>query len=155
MTSDLLSRRGVEQADAADLPALASPAAVIGADLCVESSRGSRVFVTTRRDNWRDIVTIYRQLPSVLRAQRDLKRAAALRSHGQYVEAFVIAVRAFGVLEQDAFISNPAAQALVATDTVLLDQLAREVGQPNAARQELADALRICTETLGPLRESG
>jgi len=62
------------------------------------------------------------------------------------MEGFRTAIEAFGILRADAHLENPAAQSLVATETVLVDELARELGHPGAARDDLAVALKICED---------
>ena len=100
-------------------------------------------------NEWRSLVEIYRSLPTVLRAQRDIGRARGLRSEGRYSEAFRLAVPAFGVLSQLAAQDNPGASAILSTDAVFLDELAKQVGQPGAAREELQQALQICQHISG------
>ncbi len=62
------------------------------------------------------------------------------------MEAFRAAVQAFGILRSEAYQEHPAAQSLVATDAVLVDELARELGHPGVARDDLQAALKICEE---------
>jgi hypothetical protein len=102
-----------------------------------------------RWNEWRSLVAMYRSLPTVLRAQRDIGRARRLRKEGQYSDAFRLAVSAFGVLSQLAAQDNPGASAIVSTDAVFLDELAKQVGQPGAAREELQQALQICQDISG------
>lgn len=100
-------------------------------------------------NEWRSLLAIYRSLPRVLRAQRDIGRARGLRSEGRYSEAFRLAVSAFGVLSELAAQDNPGASAVLATEAVFLDELAKQVGQPGAAREELQEALQICQNVNG------
>jgi hypothetical protein len=95
---------------------------------------------------------MWRSFATVLRAQRDLGRARSLRKQGQYSDAFRLAISAFGVLSQVVAQDNPAAPAagaIVATDVVFLDELAKQVGQPGAAREELQQALKVCQDISG------
>jgi hypothetical protein len=55
-------------------------------------------------------------------------------------------VCAFGELSELAAAGNPAANAVLATEAVLLDELARHVGQPGAAREQLQQALAVCED---------
>ena len=95
---------------------------------------------------FRDIFGMWRAMPDILRAQRLLGQARSLRRDGRVVEAFRAAVQAFGILRADVHQEHPAAQSLVATDAVLVDELARELGHPGAVRDDLQAALRICEE---------
>jgi len=95
---------------------------------------------------FRDIVGLWRAMPDILRAQRLLAQARNLRHDGRAVEAFRAALQAFGILRADAHQEHPAAQSLVATDAVLVDELARELGHSGAARDDLQAALKICEE---------
>jgi hypothetical protein len=97
--------------------------------------------------NWfRDLVGIWRATPEILRAQRLFAQARNLRREGRVVEGFRTAIEAFGILRADAHQEHPAAQSLVATDAVLVDELARELGHSGAARDDLQAALKICEE---------
>ena len=98
---------------------------------------------------WRSLLTLYRSMPRIFRAQRAFGRARRLQREHRYHEAFRVAVLAFGDLSQLADGAEPGAGAILATEGVLVDELARQVGQPGAAREELQHALRICEEASG------
>ncbi|SRR6266542_476581 len=100
-------------------------------------------------DDWPAIVSMYRSLPAVLRAQRHLGRARRLRSEGRPLEAFHLALPACGVLAELAGEGHPGASGIIAFDAAWLDDLAKEVGQPGAAREEMQRALRVCEEVAG------
>jgi hypothetical protein len=53
------------------------------------------------------------------------------------------------VLAELAADGNPGAGAIIAFDAVWLDELAKEVGQPQAAREELQTALKVCEDIAG------
>ena len=98
------------------------------------------------RDQWIGVVNLFRTTRQVIQAQRDIRRAHRLQREGQHAQAFRVAVCAFGTLSELAAADNPAASAILSTETVLLDELARHVGQPGAAREQLEQALAICED---------
>ena len=101
---------------------------------------------TSRWAEWRRAVGLFKHLPAVLRAQRDIGRARRLQRGGEYLHAFQLAVCAFGTLSELTAAGHPPASALLSLDTVFLDELARQVGQPGAAREHIAQALQVCEE---------
>ena len=104
--------------------------------------------MTGPRGGWRSIVEIFQGALATLRAQRDLRTARRLQREGRYSDAFKLALFAFVVLTERTAKEDPAATAMLAVETVFLDELARQVGQPAGARQELVQALTVC-EDLG------
>ena|SRR3989338_5788550 len=99
-------------------------------------------------NDWRDFWRLCRTLPAVLRAQLALGNARRLRRRGQIVEAFRVAIVAFGCLQTDELRDTPWARSIVATGGVLLDELAQAVGDPSAVRGELCAALHTCEEAV-------
>jgi len=84
---------------------------------------------------------------SLWNAQQQIGVARRLRREGRRMDAFRIVVEAFALLRSaDLEVAKPAASTIMAFDTVLLDELARSVGHSDAAREELAEALRFCEE---------
>ena len=95
---------------------------------------------------WHDVADLWRGLPEVIKAQRLLAQARRLRRDGEVSDAFRLAVEAFVILRAEAHSDDPAARAIVATDAVLLDQLAQELGHAPATRDDVALALQICED---------
>jgi hypothetical protein len=95
---------------------------------------------------WRTIADLCRGQAQVIGAHRLLRRARRLRARGEAAQAFRLAVEAFALLRSDPHREDPAARAIVATDAVLLDQLAGDLGHARATRDDLMAALRICED---------
>ena len=101
------------------------------------------------RGLWLRIAEYWRAMRRVWLAQRELKSARRLRDQGRPEEALRAAEHAFQVLTREfQQHGDPAAQAILATDAVLLDQLACDVGQPQRARSEIERALQLCTNLI-------
>jgi len=95
---------------------------------------------------WRSIADLWRGLREVVKAQRLLAQARRLRRDGLVSEAFRLAVEAFVILRSETHSQDPAARAILATDAVLVDQLAHELGHSQATRDDVAAALQICED---------
>lgn len=100
----------------------------------------------TLRAWWQDIAGLWRGLPEVIKAQRLLAKARSQRREGHVSDAFRLALQAFVILRSQAHADDPAAKAIIATDAVLLDELAKELGHASATRDDVAFALGICED---------
>ena len=98
---------------------------------------------------WREILDLWRGLPQVLKAQRLLGRARRHHERGEATQGYRLALEAFAILRSEAHAEDPAARSLVATDAVLLHQLAKDLGHERATREDLVVALQICEEVAG------
>jgi DNA-binding GntR family transcriptional regulator len=97
---------------------------------------------------WRVVVGQLRELRHVLRLQREIGLARRLQRQGRHGEAFRLALCTFADLSSLTAAGNPAASALLSTYAVFLDKLATQMGQPEAAREQLQQALAVCEEML-------
>ena len=98
-----------------------------------------------KKGELRKTFDMLRVLPRVLLEGRRVERARRLKSGGRWVEAFRECHAALTYLVQVAPISAQAA-TFVIFKTVLLDELAVLVGQPQAARESLVAARALCEE---------
>jgi len=67
----------------------------------------------------------------------------ALHSRGEPVEAFRLAAPAFAQLHKLALADNPPAASILALRAPFFDEVARAVGQPDAAVEEMRTALAL------------
>jgi hypothetical protein len=85
-----------------------------------------------------------------LRASSRFGRATHLRDNGRKLEALTVARETLDILGQPHVIrTNPAEAAVLASATVLVEQLALELNQRGAEAKDICDALK-CIRAMGP-----
>jgi hypothetical protein len=92
----------------------------------------------------REILSQFRELPRVLRLQREIFQAKRLQRQGRHDEALRVALCTFSELSSLTAAGHLHASALLSTHAVFLDEVATQMGQPAAAREQMEQALAIC-----------
>ena len=89
------------------------------------------------------MISAARSYVTALRASRRFGQASRLRDRGRKVEAIAAAREALEILAQPHVIrTNPAEASVLACATVLVEGLARELDQPGASPNDVADSLK-------------